>query len=727
MKSPTATKNAIMKNILLTSFLLYTFFHLNAQLNNPDNWRYYVATEKTNCHLETNDKLWLGTNAGLIIIDKNTMERSIQNITNSKLPANPIESIQIDLDGNTWIGTYDYVMARQEGDDWIELPIPVEQNAAVDIWGPLLYDFEIASDGSFWLATNNGLWHYANETWEVYNQSHPNINSSAFWMVEEVNGEILFAGTNLYSITGTSVVNLSANTPSCSFYLFGNILSQDGKAYISDNYNFIATFENNELTIQNLSNDNSPDPSSFHISTDSDEQLHVLFTNGEKYLLEGSEWTEQENLFFDQFGESHLLDHYFHSQSNEEWLAHNNKLHKDTGNNIQTTALSHIPFLSNMDKNFAAGPDSSMYTLEKKYDLHFNQYDVSLNRFHPTEGWTNIPIPNQVDGEDIYVNPEDFNVTASGDILLPCFYHLLKYDGTNWSIVTDYPMSSAQLVSRPNSNGQYAVGNNGSVAMFNGSDWSVVTPPVIPGGPFCSSGIKSIATAPNGDLWLARDGVIFRCDSNEEWTFYQEDATSISNENIAPTIDFEEDGSVWVAADAYGILRFDGSNWAHFGEDQGTPDCAALTISPNGDIWAGIYGDLKKFNGIDWDSWDEDNSGMLGPQTIIQLTHSNDGALWINKRTEGVQAYSNNAFASAVFEESINTLEIYPNPATDYIFLESGIYESVDYQILNSIGQVIMAGISQDGMVNVTSLSAGVYFMRVEMGNDMFVGKVMKR
>ena len=58
---------------------------------------------------------------------------------------------------------------------------------------------------------------------------------------------------------------------------------------------------------------------------------------------------------------------------------------------------------------------------------------------------------------------------------------------------------------------------------------------------------------------------------------------------------------------------------------------------------------------------------------------------------------------------------LYPNPTTNYIIVESEIREIVDYQIVNFIGEVVLAGTlnSQIETIDISSLPPNVYVFRI--------------
>lgn len=58
-------------------------------------------------------------------------------------------------------------------------------------------------------------------------------------------------------------------------------------------------------------------------------------------------------------------------------------------------------------------------------------------------------------------------------------------------------------------------------------------------------------------------------------------------------------------------------------------------------------------------------------------------------------------------------LSVFPNPATDFIYIQTS--ESIDsYQILSPSGQVIQNELPENNQINVQNLSNGMYFIRIK-------------
>ena len=63
---------------------------------------------------------------------------------------------------------------------------------------------------------------------------------------------------------------------------------------------------------------------------------------------------------------------------------------------------------------------------------------------------------------------------------------------------------------------------------------------------------------------------------------------------------------------------------------------------------------------------------------------------------------------------STTTIQLYPNPATTELYVNFASQETADYIMYNTAGQIMLQGkVQRDGIINVQSLSNGVYYLRI--------------
>ncbi len=70
----------------------------------------------------------------------------------------------------------------------------------------------------------------------------------------------------------------------------------------------------------------------------------------------------------------------------------------------------------------------------------------------------------------------------------------------------------------------------------------------------------------------------------------------------------------------------------------------------------------------------------------------------------------------SVHESTNQSLEVYPNPVSDVLYLNNLSFGQVDYSIFNVLGQEVMNG-SSCGTISVADLEKGVYFLQINGDN----------
>lgn len=74
-----------------------------------------------------------------------------------------------------------------------------------------------------------------------------------------------------------------------------------------------------------------------------------------------------------------------------------------------------------------------------------------------------------------------------------------------------------------------------------------------------------------------------------------------------------------------------------------------------------------------------------------------------------------------------NDINIYPNPATDFLNVTK-VSDKATYKIYNIAGQLVSKGHVNGGIINVSALTNGTYVIAIEdKGNDLFKSKFIKK
>ena len=69
---------------------------------------------------------------------------------------------------------------------------------------------------------------------------------------------------------------------------------------------------------------------------------------------------------------------------------------------------------------------------------------------------------------------------------------------------------------------------------------------------------------------------------------------------------------------------------------------------------------------------------------------------------------------SSVGDEELLSLKVFPNPVIDRLNIEN--FTSPNFDIFNAQGKLVVSGVMQDGQIDVSPLTEGIYFLQVEQG-----------
>ena len=78
-----------------------------------------------------------------------------------------------------------------------------------------------------------------------------------------------------------------------------------------------------------------------------------------------------------------------------------------------------------------------------------------------------------------------------------------------------------------------------------------------------------------------------------------------------------------------------------------------------------------------------------------------------------------------VDEVDTNNITIYPNPASDVVYVN--VNETFNAVIYNYQGQIVKNVIVDNGQINVSNLTNGMYFLEIRTGNNVSINKILVR
>jgi len=144
---------------------------INPSLSQTQEWIGFTSGKEILCLAEEGQYLWVGTNGGLVKLNKLTGEFIVYGKWNSGLPINYVRAIAIDGQGNKWIGTEGGGLAKFDGVNWTVYN--TSNSGLPDNW---VYAIAIDGQGNKWIGTwDRGLVKFDGVNWTVYNTSNSGL------------------------------------------------------------------------------------------------------------------------------------------------------------------------------------------------------------------------------------------------------------------------------------------------------------------------------------------------------------------------------------------------------------------------------------------------------------------------------------------------------------------------------------------------------------------------
>jgi ligand-binding sensor domain-containing protein len=139
---------------------------------------------------DKNDRLWIGTNAGLAVLDGQTW--AAYTVESGALPSNDVRALAITADGTLWVGTGRGV-STFDGSRWRSFLAgdPGGGPASDEIRG-----LAMSPDGHVWAGTTGGLSTFDGRTWSTYRSGNSGLPSDLVFTVAIDHAGRVWAGTD---------------------------------------------------------------------------------------------------------------------------------------------------------------------------------------------------------------------------------------------------------------------------------------------------------------------------------------------------------------------------------------------------------------------------------------------------------------------------------------------------------------------------------------------------
>lgn len=607
---------------------MITFDRANKRI--PDNSVFVTFPVK-------NDSIWLGSrHSGIGILNNDAC--ITYNSENSNLPHDQYNSsIAIDATKNIYIGSLGYVSKFKNG----SFEIIKEMDPLVPF--DCIYDMKIDINQNVWIASHQGLFKYNGNNTQKITDVAGNIFSIAFDKSNHI-----WVGSNL------------------------------GLYY----YNGISWF------CYNTGNSRLPSSDILKLCFDTNDNLWIGTYNNLVCYSSSGIWSTY--ICTNQTGKNFNISTIYIDTNNTLWIGTRNNglliFKNGIFESFNYSQPSIFPSNSIQDIAYANGK------------LWFGVWNYGLYSFdgHQFQSWdtlnSNLSLQNVIlitpdNLGNLWLRTNKLELTSEGVIN---DYKLTKFDGNQFTdIVTPFPMCNCNVI-KVNTKGIFWFGTGDGIYKWEGTNWEHYN---IDNSPLSSNDINQIDFDSKGNIWIGQNGSwddaghligggLMKYDGENSWQEYTVFNSPLPYSTIK-ALKVDKNDVIWLgtvndgAYDGGGLTKFDGVNWQSFTkENSGISDNQVLSINEDseGVIWSGtLFGGLVSYNKSDkWETFMQSNSGIASNQVGKVIIDNND-KIWMNHNVySGVSTYDRKALG-VDFKEMNNTgnIKIYPNPASEYLIVES--------------------------------------------------------
>lgn len=177
------------------------------------------------------------------------------------------------------------------------------------------------------------------------------------------------------------------------------------------------------------------------------------------------------------------------------------------------------------------------------------------------------------------------------------------------------------------------------------------------------------------------------------------------------------------------------SQIVHAGNNYGN-QAAGSTISITKTLEDGCYNLIMKDSYGDGMCCSYGNGSFLFTNNVTNNTITSGGSFQsvdsksfcINTSARLAQNNNNTSTTLEAFTKTTAALElsIYPNPAREFLYVESATKQALNYTIRNAVGQTLANGTIQNQQIAVQKLPKGIYILSINNGVDTYTKKFIK-
>ena len=759
-----------MKQIFYSLLILF-YSHTITTFSQYSEWINYTNGNDINAIEIDGDFVWIGTDGGLVKIDKTTGNSIYFNKTNSGLPSNFVSCIAIDEFGNKWIGTrawgvggglskfdgaewtvYDEtnsglhsnyincIAIDEVGNKWIGTPYGLVKFDGTD-WSVFYSNDEITcltmdNIGNLWIGAMNGLTKFDGKYWENYDVSNSDLptnwincitvdSENKKWIGTEGYGAVVYDDTN-WIIYNASNSSLPYNDITCIAF------DEFNTAWIGIAYDWntqsdggLVKYDGSVWSIYNMENSDLPGKGISNIAID-------------EY---GIKWIGT----FSQIGYSIPYGKGLVKYDEINWTKVN------TSNSGLTSRFINCLAIDDKENKWIGCGIAWPLGTNKEGLVKFDGID-----------WTIYDEIKSLFTDSLY--SEDYIKCITTDNLgnkwIGTSMGLVKFNGENWDIYnksnSDLPTNMINCVTIDENN--IWIGTPYGLVKFDGTDWTIYDKS---NSGLSSNSVSCISIDESGILWIGTspkylsssyEGGLVKFDGTG-WTVFNKSNSGLPSNSVSCIV-IDEFGNKWIGTqpeynsstndhEGGGLAKFDGTNWTIYNESNSEiPDnwVQCLVIDLFNNKWIGTIGGLVKLDGTEWTIYDESNSGL--PSSVVGCIEIDEFSnKWLGT-SGGLAVFNEDGIVSmAEKKDELNRIptnyvlqQNYPNPFNPSTTIKYSIpkQSNVTIKVFDLLGSEVTTLIDREQLrgnyeveFDGSDLTSGIYFYRLKAGDYVETKKMI--
>jgi ligand-binding sensor domain-containing protein len=333
---------------------------------------------------------------------------------------------------------------------------------------------------------------------------------------------------------------------------------------------------------------------------------------------------------------------------------------------------------------------------------------------------------------------------------------LKKFDGTNWYDIPDVPplltyfpvkleLNSLHLdlageiwmdyVDRVNTmldpnSGQWNYQVQEGLAHYNGINWTTFNSL---NSPIPGSEINDIKTDKYNNIWIGTSNGLLKHDGIN-WTIYNTSNSSIPYNYIYSFV-IDTSGNIWLSNGHFGLYKFDMVNTTNYHHPTLDPyfNNSLLYIDIDGTIWQKTLFELISFDGINWNSYNADNSPIPNNSNLTSLSIDKYGNKWIGTQF-GFLVYRKNGVITSTAAKPVMNIPVsaFPNPFNESFEIDLGTQMAdIQINVFDLLSHIVYSSnFVQARKIKIPrkNLSSGTYYYQLKSGQKIIAnGKIIAK